>query len=179
MVTYRHPKGHTNENPAPLGYAGEYVVEVCHSFVTEGRIQFLGDCTHALANQTVDLPDWTEEDAPVAEVQPHRSEPMSNAVLTIGYADVPGFPPGSVVAHIVVLITNQSASPPASQSQVVAPGTVTVNFDNLAEGDYSVSVQANAADGTPLGSPAIGTFKVAVPASVTLSLPTSVGAQVS
>ena len=33
----------------------------CHSFVTDGRIQFLGDCTHALAGQTVDLPDF---DAP-------------------------------------------------------------------------------------------------------------------
>lgn len=32
---------------------------VCHSFVTDGRIQFLGDCTHALAGQTVDLPDWS------------------------------------------------------------------------------------------------------------------------
>jgi hypothetical protein len=31
---------------------------VCHSFVTDGRIQFLGDCTHALAGQTVDLPDF-------------------------------------------------------------------------------------------------------------------------
>lgn len=31
---------------------------VCHTFVTDGRIQFLGDCTHALAGQTVDLPDW-------------------------------------------------------------------------------------------------------------------------
>jgi hypothetical protein len=30
----------------------------CHSFVVDGRIQFLGDCTHALANQTVDLPEW-------------------------------------------------------------------------------------------------------------------------
>jgi len=30
---------------------------VCHSFVREGQIQFLGDCTHALAGQTVDLPD--------------------------------------------------------------------------------------------------------------------------
>lgn len=29
---------------------------VCHSFVTDGRIQFLGDCTHALAGQTIDLP---------------------------------------------------------------------------------------------------------------------------
>ncbi|MEI4485584.1 DUF6527 family protein [Frigidibacter sp. MR17.14] len=30
----------------------------CHSFVTDGRIQYLGDCTHALAGQTVELPDW-------------------------------------------------------------------------------------------------------------------------
>lgn len=34
---------------------------VCHSFVTDGRIQFLGDCTHALAGQTVDLPEWEDE----------------------------------------------------------------------------------------------------------------------
>lgn len=31
---------------------------VCHSFVTCGRIQFLNDCTHALAGQTVDLPEF-------------------------------------------------------------------------------------------------------------------------
>ena len=35
--------------------------EVCHSFVTDGRIQFLNDCTHALAGQTVDLPDMKEQ----------------------------------------------------------------------------------------------------------------------
>lgn len=29
----------------------------CHSFVTDGRIQFLNDCTHQLAGQTVDLND--------------------------------------------------------------------------------------------------------------------------
>ena len=34
---------------------------VCHSFVTDGQIQFLGDCTHALAGQTVDIPAWEEE----------------------------------------------------------------------------------------------------------------------
>jgi hypothetical protein len=34
------------------------VERVCHSFVTDGRIQFLGDCTHQLAGQTVDLPEW-------------------------------------------------------------------------------------------------------------------------
>lgn len=31
---------------------------ICHSFVTDGSIRFLDDCTHALAGQTVDLPDW-------------------------------------------------------------------------------------------------------------------------
>jgi len=30
----------------------------CHSFVTDGQIQFLSDCTHALAGQTVPLPDF-------------------------------------------------------------------------------------------------------------------------
>jgi hypothetical protein len=29
----------------------------CHSFVTDGRIRFLSDCSHALAGQTVDLPN--------------------------------------------------------------------------------------------------------------------------
>jgi hypothetical protein len=29
---------------------------VCHSFVRDGRIEFLTDCTHALAGKTVDLP---------------------------------------------------------------------------------------------------------------------------
>jgi hypothetical protein len=30
--------------------------QVCHSFVRDGHIQFLGDSTHALAGQTVALP---------------------------------------------------------------------------------------------------------------------------
>ena len=29
---------------------------VCHSFVTDGQIKFLNDCTHDLAGQTVTLP---------------------------------------------------------------------------------------------------------------------------
>lgn len=32
-------------------------VMVCHSFVTDGQIQFLSDCTHDLAGQTVEIPD--------------------------------------------------------------------------------------------------------------------------
>jgi hypothetical protein len=33
---------------------------VCHSFIRDGQIQFLNDCTHALAGKTVDLPEVTE-----------------------------------------------------------------------------------------------------------------------
>lgn len=31
---------------------------VCHSFIVDGRMQFLGDCTHKLAGQTVPIPEW-------------------------------------------------------------------------------------------------------------------------
>ena len=33
----------------------------CHSFITNGRIQFLSDCTHALADQTVNLPELPQK----------------------------------------------------------------------------------------------------------------------
>lgn len=29
----------------------------CHSFVTDGKIQFLSDCSHELTGQTVELPE--------------------------------------------------------------------------------------------------------------------------
>lgn len=38
---------------------------VCHSFLRAGVFEFLGDCTHALAGQSVpipDLPDWFIEE---------------------------------------------------------------------------------------------------------------------
>lgn len=35
---------------------------LCHSFVREGKIQFLSDCTHELKGQTVELPDWPFKD---------------------------------------------------------------------------------------------------------------------
>ncbi|MCE9559262.1 MAG: ammonia monooxygenase [Armatimonadetes bacterium] len=48
----------------PFKYKGEYPCDngehVCHSFVRGGRIEFLGDCSHELAGQTVDLPDWDD-----------------------------------------------------------------------------------------------------------------------
>jgi hypothetical protein len=34
--------------------------KVCHSFIKDGMIQFLGDCTHALAGQTVEIPEWED-----------------------------------------------------------------------------------------------------------------------
>lgn len=33
---------------------------VCHSFVTDGTIQFLGDCHHSLKGQTVEIPEWDD-----------------------------------------------------------------------------------------------------------------------
>lgn len=45
--------------PAGTRYPGfEYC---CHSVITDGQIAFCGDCTHALANQTVPLPDIEED----------------------------------------------------------------------------------------------------------------------
>ncbi len=34
---------------------------ICHSYITDGMIQFLNDCTHDLAGKTVELPDIQEE----------------------------------------------------------------------------------------------------------------------
>jgi len=41
-----------------LGEKLEMKPSVCHSFVRNGQIQFLSDCTHKMAGQTVDLPDF-------------------------------------------------------------------------------------------------------------------------
>lgn len=37
-----------------------YTCGICHSYVTDGRIQFLTDSTHALRGQTVDLPEYPQ-----------------------------------------------------------------------------------------------------------------------
>jgi hypothetical protein len=39
--------------PSILVRSGYY----CHSFVTDGKIQYLSDCTHRLAGQTVEMLD--------------------------------------------------------------------------------------------------------------------------
>lgn len=39
---------------------GNPTAPICHSFVTDGKIQFLGDCTHKMAGQTIEIPEWPE-----------------------------------------------------------------------------------------------------------------------
>lgn len=62
LVVWQHwvPSAEDPEVRAKIA-AGEVVQtpekRVCHSFVRGGRIEFLSDCTQALAGQTVDLPD--------------------------------------------------------------------------------------------------------------------------
>lgn len=34
----------------------------CHSFIKDGKIQFLSDCEHELKGQTVDIPEWKLEE---------------------------------------------------------------------------------------------------------------------
>lgn len=40
-----------------LSYTGQKVTGICHSFVKDGKIQYLEDCTHKMAGNTVELPD--------------------------------------------------------------------------------------------------------------------------
>jgi Family of unknown function (DUF6527) len=50
MNIISNPRGHKNHQP-------NQSTEVCHYFLRDGTIQYLGDCTHALRGQTVPLPD--------------------------------------------------------------------------------------------------------------------------
>ncbi len=43
---------------SPSIFVGPGTKFQCHSFVKDGKIQFLGDCYHELKNQTVDIPEW-------------------------------------------------------------------------------------------------------------------------
>ena len=41
---------------------GEGNDHVCHSFLRDGRWEYLSDCGHAMAGQTVDVPTWDDDD---------------------------------------------------------------------------------------------------------------------
>lgn len=58
MQGHRGPKCWCTYEEEHPGQPAPFKCGRCHSFVTDGRIQFLADCTHALAGTTVDLPDW-------------------------------------------------------------------------------------------------------------------------
>lgn len=48
-------------NAEHLDAPAPFKCSVCHSFVTDGKIRFLPDSTHALSGKTVDLPDWDDQ----------------------------------------------------------------------------------------------------------------------
>lgn len=51
----------TLENPHPPNQVK--VKDVCHSYIRNGQIQYLGDCTHHLKGVTIDLPEyWPKQD---------------------------------------------------------------------------------------------------------------------
>lgn len=43
--------------PSVLSKMGRDGGIVCHSWINDGKVQFLGDCTHEFAGQTLDLLD--------------------------------------------------------------------------------------------------------------------------
>ena len=53
IYTGKYVHGHEDYDDEGLGLSS-----ICHSFITDGKIQFLADCTHELKNQTVELPDY-------------------------------------------------------------------------------------------------------------------------
>lgn len=44
-------------SPSLLVRGGTGPNSICHSFVREGKIEFLSDCTHDMAGKTIDLPE--------------------------------------------------------------------------------------------------------------------------
>lgn len=42
----------------------------CHTFIRGGMVEFLSDCTHPLAGQTLPLPDWPYAEGEYGGVEP-------------------------------------------------------------------------------------------------------------
>jgi hypothetical protein len=101
---------------------------------------------------------------------------MSNAVFSITYAKVDGFPAGTVVDHIAVSITDVSTTPSTTVTQNLPPDSGSATFVNVAAGDYTFSVSGQDATNTVLGTAVAGKFSITAPATVTLSLPATASA---
>jgi Family of unknown function (DUF6527) len=54
FTTYDEGDDENDPKPLPAGQRRT----LCHYFIRDGKIEFCGDSPHALAGQTVDLPDW-------------------------------------------------------------------------------------------------------------------------
>ena len=39
-------------------YRSDGKIQVCHLYITDGTIQYLADCTHSMAGQTVKMMEW-------------------------------------------------------------------------------------------------------------------------
>lgn len=53
--------------PTPVQGDGSQYQKRCHLFLTDGQLQFCGDSDHALAGQTVPLPDWPYDPPALSE----------------------------------------------------------------------------------------------------------------
>ena len=99
-----------------------------------------------------------------------------NAVASITYADVAGFPAGSVVDHVLVTCDG-TVTANSQPSQTVPPGTVTVTFANLTPDTYTLTAQAfSPVSGSGYGTAVSTTITITSTATISLSLPASMSA---
>jgi hypothetical protein len=96
-----------------------------------------------------------------------------NAVASITYASVAGFPLGSVVDHIAVTITGSKSGNTTPVVSNVAPGTATVTFTNLIPDTYGIVVQGMPATGPGFGSPVNASITITA-TTMSLTLPSAV-----
>jgi hypothetical protein len=96
-----------------------------------------------------------------------------NALVSVSYAAVSGFPAGSVVDHILVTATasNPANSPP---SKSVAPNTASVTFTNLTPDTYTLTAQGFPASGAGYGTAVSTTITITSTAPISLQLPSSI-----
>lgn len=68
LVTGKRP---ITDDEANRIMAGESLIipdRICHSFIVDGNIQYLRDCTHEFAGRTIQLPEFGDYDSPIVEV---------------------------------------------------------------------------------------------------------------
>ena len=98
-----------------------------------------------------------------------------NAVVTIAYSDVPGFPADAAVDHITVTCAGSNPANSA-RAQAVPPSTATVTFANLTPDTYTISAQGFPATGAGYGTAVSTTLTIKSTATISLSLPATLTA---